>query len=112
MLRRLSRAWYRLEWLDLRGCGGWWEALWGVSRGPMGDLDQDGVETHGEGGEVGDRVDWRVDWGKVETVVLGLEEERGKFPVDGVEEVVEKGKRLERHVRGVRKGRGRWFAVC
>ncbi|KAK3485921.1 uncharacterized protein B0T23DRAFT_241952 [Neurospora hispaniola] len=142
VLRRLSRAWYRLEWLDLRGCGGWWEALWAVSRGPMGDmmhLDQNqdfrsggggrereeeeteetttgGGEEGAEGGEEGDRVDWRVDWGKVETVVLGLDEaERGKF-LGGDEKngvvVVEKGKKLERHVRGLRKGRGRWFAVC
>lgn len=129
VLRRLSRAWYRLEWLDLRGCGGWWEALWAVSRGPMGDmhLDQNqdtesgGREEREEttgGGEEGDRVDWRVDWGKVETVVLGLDEEaeRGKVLGGGDERdgmvVVEKGKKLERHVRGLRKGRGRWFAVC
>ncbi|EGZ74003.1 hypothetical protein NEUTE2DRAFT_149878 [Neurospora tetrasperma FGSC 2509] len=145
VLRRLSRAWYRLEWLDLRGCGGWWEALWAISRGPMGDmmhLDQNqdfrsggergreeevGTEETttgggeeggegGEGGEEGDRVDWRVDWGKVETVVLGLDEaERGKV-LGGDEKngvvMVEKGKKLERHVRGLRKGRGRWFAVC
>nr|CAB91345.2 hypothetical protein [Neurospora crassa] len=130
VLRRLSRAWYRLEWLDLRGCGGWWEALWAVSRGPMGDmmhLDQDGSSGAGEreereetmtgGGEEGDRVDWRVDWGKVETVVLGLDEEAGRGKFLGGDEkngvaVMEKGKRLERHVRGLRKGRGRWFAVC
>lgn len=119
VLRRLSRAWYRLEWLDLRGCGGWWGALWAVTRGPGGDLDQDGMEPSGmarggtalEEGE-GDRVDWRVDWGKVETVVFGLEEEKGKFMGGDEQVVAEKGKRLERHVRGVRQGRGRWFTVC
>ncbi|KAK1773470.1 hypothetical protein QBC45DRAFT_80229 [Copromyces sp. CBS 386.78] len=117
VLRRLSRAWYRLEWLDLRGCGGWWEALWAVTRGPGGDLDQDGMEPGGMargGGDVreGDRVDWRVDWGKVDTVVFGIEEERAKFLGGNEEVVAEKGKRLERHVRGVRQGRGRWFTVC
>ncbi|KAK3398735.1 hypothetical protein B0T20DRAFT_216488 [Sordaria brevicollis] len=124
VLRKLSKAWYRLEWLDLRGCSGWWEGLWAVTRGPEGDWDGDqpggparggrgGATAEGEdGGEGGDRVDWKLDWGKVETVVLGVEEEKYRLNGERYEVLVEKGKYLEKHVRGVRKGRGRWFAVC
>lgn len=92
LLRRLSKALYSLEFLDLTGCGEWAAALW---------------MTAGVGGEC---VDWVGDWGKVERVRLGP----GYVVGEGVEgeeraaweRLVGVGKALERNVRGRRRGKG------
>ncbi len=96
LLRRLSRSLYGLEHLDLTGCGAWFPALW---------------STAGEG----DTVDWVGVWGKVTTLVMepGYKlaedaevEERARYW-----EFVDWAKRVEKHVRGRRAGKGRFFTV-
>ncbi|KAK0744115.1 hypothetical protein B0T18DRAFT_329791, partial [Schizothecium vesticola] len=95
LLRRLSKALYSLEFLDLTGCGEWAAALW--------------MSTTGEGG--GECVDWVGDWGKVERVRLGpgyeLGEGAGGEEREAWEGLVRVGRVLEREVRGRRRGRGR-----
>lgn len=92
LLRRLSKALYSLEFLDLTGCGEWAAALW---------------MTAGVGGEC---VDWVGDWGKVERVRLGPGYVVG-VGVEGEEReawerLVGVGRALERNVRARRRGRG------
>lgn len=129
VLRRLSRCLYGLEYLDLTGCGGWFPALWGragVFREGEGDGNQgEGISDQGtgadEGGEEGvehgdgDIVDWRGAWGKMSTLVLfpGYELEEGAGVADTARywEIVDWARRVERHVRGLRAGKGRWISV-
>jgi hypothetical protein len=98
ILRRLSRSLYGLEYLDLTGCGAWYPALWASA---------------GEGGE--EMVDWVGAWGKVGVLVLfpgyELGGEAGVEETARYWEVVDSAKRVERHVRAQRKGRGRWLGV-
>jgi hypothetical protein len=41
-VKRMSKLWYSLEYLDLDCCEGWWDALWGVKSG--------------------ERVEWKTAW--------------------------------------------------
>ena len=119
LLRRLSRCLYGLEWLDLTGCGPWWEALFARVEVALDENDA----THQGDGDEGERgttmVDWCGAWGKVRTVVLdpGWRVEEGKGELRRARErsrfveLVNKAKRVEKHVRGVRRGQGRWFSV-
>lgn len=97
LLRRLSKALYSLEFLDLTGCGEWAAALW---------------MTAGVGGEC---VDWVGDWGKVERVRLGPGYVLGEGVEGGEREAWERlvgvGRALERNVRGRRRGKGRGVLV-
>jgi hypothetical protein len=96
VLRRLSRSLYGLEHLDLTGCGGWFPALWA---------------TAGEG----DMVDWVGVWGKVTTLVMEpgykLAEDAEVEETARYWEFVDWAKRVERHVRGRRAGKGRFVTV-
>jgi hypothetical protein len=96
VLRRLSRSLYGLEYLDLTGCGAWFPALWASA---------------GEG----DSVDWVGLWGKIETVVMfpgyRLAEDAGAEETSRFWEIVDSARRVERHVRSLRAGRGRWISV-
>ncbi|KAH6692426.1 tafazzin [Plectosphaerella plurivora] len=95
LLRRLSRALYRLEYLDLTGCGAWFSAL-------MYDRD-------------GDRVDWEVDWGKVTMLTLrdgyGVAEDTVLGDRDRVRQAAVTAERVEKHVIGKRSGKGRFIDV-
>ncbi|KAK4178196.1 hypothetical protein QBC36DRAFT_110251 [Triangularia setosa] len=93
VLNRLSKSLYRLEYLDLTGCGLWASVLWSKS-------------DH-------DMVDWAGAWGKVERIVMyagyKLAEEAGSSEKARYEMVRENARRVERHVRGrrVEKGMGK-----
>ncbi|KAK0701806.1 hypothetical protein B0T26DRAFT_734756 [Lasiosphaeria miniovina] len=100
VLRKLSKALYGLEYLDLTGCAVWSPALWDSA-------------DH-------DAVDWVGTWGKISTVILCS----GYYLPDGsprevlsdgeagfVATVGEAARRLERHVRSKRAGQGRVFSV-
>ncbi|KAK0665793.1 hypothetical protein QBC41DRAFT_327246 [Cercophora samala] len=93
VLNRLSKSLYRLEYLDLTGCGLWASALWSKSGHDM--------------------VDWVGAWGKVERIVMyagyKLGEEAGSSEKARYELVTENARRVERHVRGrrVEKGMGK-----
>lgn len=107
VLKRLSRALYGLEHLDLTGCGDWLPAL---RRAADAEL-------------VVDRVDWARDWGQVTTLRL-----RSGYAVaetaDGDEDpAVRRAQRdrlaawraealaVERHIRSQRAGQGRFIDV-
>ncbi|KAL2128892.1 hypothetical protein VTI74DRAFT_8502 [Chaetomium olivicolor] len=96
VLRRLSRSVYGLEYLDLTGCGAWFPALW---------------ERAGEG----DMVDWAGAWGKITTLVLypgyRLSEGAGAAETSRYWEIVDAAKRVERYIRGLRAGKGRFITV-
>ncbi|KAK4189746.1 hypothetical protein QBC35DRAFT_429981 [Podospora australis] len=95
VLTRLSKSLYGLEYLDLTGCGMWTSALWSKAE-------------H-------DAVDWVGDWGKIETLLLypgyELDEAAGVADTAKYIETVENARRLERHVRGKRAGKGRFITV-
>ncbi|KAK4226785.1 hypothetical protein QBC38DRAFT_217290 [Podospora fimiseda] len=88
VLSRLSKLLYGLEYLDLTGCGSWVSCLW---------------STVGE-----DYVDWVDAWGQVERIVLypgyELREDADVTDVARYLEVVENAGRVERWIRGMRRG--------
>ncbi|KAK3997377.1 hypothetical protein QBC44DRAFT_354877 [Cladorrhinum sp. PSN332] len=88
VLSRLSKLLYGLEYLDLTGCGSWISCLWST----VGD----------------DYVDWVDAWGQVERIVLypgyELRDDADTADVARYWEVVENAGRVERYVRGMRKG--------
>lgn len=96
ILRRLSRSLYGLEYLDLTGCGEWFPALWASA---------------GEG----DIVDWCGAWGKVETLVMfpgyRLREDADAAEKARYWEYVDWARRVEKHVRSRRAGKGRFITV-
>ncbi|OAA65712.1 hypothetical protein SPI_02499 [Niveomyces insectorum RCEF 264] len=113
LVRRLSKALYGLEYLDLTGCAAWFPAL-------MHRVDE------------GQQVDWVGDWGKVTTLVLrcgagrpGLrtgvdgdehedDNENSLQPGDVVVRQVNaasEAKLIERHIRQQRAGQGRFITV-
>jgi hypothetical protein len=96
VLRRLSRSLYGLEYLDLTGCGDWFPALWASA---------------GEG----DTVDWTGAWGKIATLAMfpgyRLGEDAGLAETARYWEFVDYARRLERHVRTRRAGKGRFVTV-
>jgi hypothetical protein len=95
LLRRLSRSLYRLEYLDLTGCGAWFAAL-------MYDRD-------------GDRVDWEVDWGKVTMLTLrdgyDVAEDTVLGDKERVRRAVATAESVEKHIIGKRSGKGRFIDV-
>ncbi|KAL2266956.1 hypothetical protein VTJ83DRAFT_4233 [Remersonia thermophila] len=123
VLRRLSRALYGLEWLDLTGCGAWFQALW--ESVPLADALVDDVagtttaeeEEDGSGKEAASRtaVDWVGDWGKMATLVMfpgyRLREEASAAEKARYWEIVDHARRVERHVRARRAGQGRVLTV-
>jgi hypothetical protein len=96
LLRRLSRSLYGLEYLDLTGCGAWFPALWASA---------------GEG----DTIDWAGAWGKVTTLVMfpgyRLREDAEPAETSRYWEFVDYAKRVGRHVRHQRAGKGRFLTV-
>lgn len=96
VLRRLARGLYGLEYLDLTGCGAWFPALWASA-----------VE--------GVSVDWSGAWGKIATLVMfpgyRLGEDAGAEETARYWEIVDSARRVERHVRGQRAGKGRFVVV-
>jgi hypothetical protein len=109
VLRRLSRALYGLQYLDLTGCGAWTPALW-VSSPGAGDDD-----AGGDAGGGGDTVDWTGAWGKISTLVMypGYKLAEDAAPAERARywELVDYARRLERHVRSRRAGKGRFITV-
>ena len=96
VLRRLCRSLYGLEYLDLTGCGDWFPALWASA---------------GEG----DTVDWTGAWGKITTLAMypgyRLAEDAGLAETARYWEFVDYARRVERHVRTRRAGKGRFVTV-
>ncbi|KAI1324182.1 hypothetical protein F5Y16DRAFT_314573 [Xylariaceae sp. FL0255] len=100
LLRRLSKMLYRLEYLDLTGCGDWAEAL----------------RTLPEGSNLAsDQVDWVGDWGKITTLRLNsgysITELSPSFDTLRIENWIDSAVAIERHIRTRRSGRGRWITV-
>jgi hypothetical protein len=60
-------------------------------------------------------VDWVGAWGKMQRLVLypgyGLREDAGVAETESYWRVVDHARRLERHVRGQRQGKGSVFGV-
>ncbi|GAB1316649.1 Tafazzin [Madurella fahalii] len=107
VLRRLSRSLYGLEYLDVTGCAAWAPALW--ARASIGEGGGGGAEDER------DAVDWARAWGKIEKVVMypgyRLPQDAGVAETERYWGVVSHARRLERHVRAQREGKGRFFAV-
>ena len=95
ILRRLAKKLYRLEYLDLTGCSAWFPALMAVA-------------DH-------DTVDWVGDWGKISTLLLypgytpGGDSEQSEKASHV--EAIDVGRRVEKHIRAKRAGRGRLITV-
>lgn len=131
LLRRLARCLYRLEYLDLTGCGEWFPALWATAVTIAADEDG-GTEEEDDKTTTtttaGTGVDWVGAWGKITTLVLypgyrlgGDGKGEGEGEGEGKRasaaetrrywEVVERARRVERHVRAQRRGKGRFITV-
>lgn len=95
ILRKLSRQFYELEFLDLTGCARWFPAL-------MAESDHD-------------RVDWVGDWGKISELRLWAGWKPGEDAVVSeqlaFQEAMESAGRVEKHIRAARAGRGRFINV-
>ncbi|EPE03142.1 hypothetical protein F503_01478 [Ophiostoma piceae UAMH 11346] len=113
LVRKLSKALYGLEYLDLTGCVSWFPAL-------MNRVDND-------------QVDWAGDWGKITTLVLtyshgheGSADDDQSHQTDDPEDVVRElraadvaqrtkaadtAKEIEQHIRQQRAGQGRFITV-
>ncbi|KAI0023082.1 tafazzin [Xylariomycetidae sp. FL0641] len=108
LLRRLARALYGLEHLDLTGCGDWLPAL-------RASADTSTTTTV--------RVDWVRDWGKVASlrlasgyavrVVGGEGEGSSSSPaqIRRLADWADEALAVERHIRAQRAGRGPWLDV-
>ncbi len=101
LVRKLSKALYGLEYLDLTGCAPWFPAL-------MHRVDGSG------------QVDWVGDWGKVTTLVLryggGVGGGGGEVDLQPGEtarsvNAASEARMIERHIRQLRAGRGRFITV-
>ncbi|KAI1876946.1 uncharacterized protein JN550_001018 [Neoarthrinium moseri] len=98
VLKRLSKALYGLEYLDLTGCGDWFPAL------------RKEADAH----LVIDLVDWARDWSKITSLRLcsGYVAEPGS---DSQEDRLREWKRealaVEKHIIAQRAGQGRFITV-
>lgn len=98
VLKRLSKALYGLEYLDLTGCGDWFPAL-------RKEADCDFVISS---------VDWVGDWGKITTLRLcsGYVAEPGSTSqLSRLWDWKRQAIVVEKHVRAQRAGRGRFIDV-
>ncbi|KAG5919415.1 hypothetical protein E4U42_006529 [Claviceps africana] len=95
VLRILSNHLYKLEYLDLTGCAPWFEAL---------------QRTDGH-----DFVDWSGSWGKVAALRLFVGWKLGvdAMPSDRAAhtKAVDTAKTVERHIRSMRAGKGKFITV-
>lgn len=108
VLRMLSRSMYEVEFLDLTGCASWFKALY---------LDS----GH-------DYVDWAGSWGKISGLRLragwrpnsssgnsnsggGGENASSRADREAFREAFEHARRVERHIRSLRAGQGRFITV-
>ncbi|KAI1093563.1 hypothetical protein F5B19DRAFT_127606 [Rostrohypoxylon terebratum] len=99
ILRRLSKALYGLEYLDLTGCGNWSLALSEISEGDL----------------TVDAIDWVGDWGKITTLRLNsgyvLTDDSTDREVLQVSRWISSARAVESHIRAQRSGKGRWITV-
>ncbi|ROT40564.1 hypothetical protein SODALDRAFT_330293 [Sodiomyces alkalinus F11] len=95
LLRKLSKSLYRLEYLDLTGCGTWFGALMQNSQGTQ--------------------VDWTTDWGKIQTLRLrygfGISEDTPLADGNELARVRSTAMQIEKHIVGQRAGKGRFIHV-
>lgn len=141
VMRKLSKALYGLQYLDLTGCQEWWSILGcsvkAVSQDPS---DPELGSTRGFSDNLGDSqsrieteprnplwqiepvqtdtsqelaIDWVGDWGKMETVVMKswYNVQLDEGETRTTASAYASARDVERHVRGQRLGRGRLFTV-
>ena len=99
LLRKLSKALYRLEYLDLTGCADWFPALKGGTSGSSEN----------------NSVDWVGDWGKITTLRLcsgyALPEDASVGQISRFADWISAAREVEKHIRARRAGQGRWITV-
>ncbi|KAI0132286.1 hypothetical protein BJ170DRAFT_239914 [Xylariales sp. AK1849] len=98
VLKRLSKALYSLEYLDLTSCGDWFPAL----------------HIEADGDLVMNSVDWAGDWGKIMTLRLcsGYAAESGSVSqLSRLWQWKRQAMTVEKHIRMQRAGRGRFITV-
>lgn len=95
VLRKLSRSLYELEFLDLTGCAPWFHAL-------LAESDHD-------------RVDWAGSWGKISELRLYTGWRPGEDALTSEQlahvEALATAEKVERHIRTMRAGKGRFINV-
>ncbi|ORY63064.1 uncharacterized protein BCR38DRAFT_410029 [Pseudomassariella vexata] len=98
VLRRLSKALYRLEYLDLTGCGDWLPAL--------------RKEAESEDTQIS--VDWASDWGKITTLKLCsgyVADVDSTAQLTRLWQWKHQAVAVEKHIIAQRAGRGRFINV-
>ena len=98
ILRKLSKALYGLEYLDLTGCGDWFPAL-------RKEADAEVTMVS---------VDWAGDWGKVTTLKLGSGYAAEPGSTSQLERLWDWKRQaivVEKRIRVQRAGRGRFITV-
>lgn len=95
ILRKLSRSFYELEFLDLTGCARWFPAL-------MAESDHDHVDWAGDWGKISQLRLW-AGWKPTENAVIA---EQSAFA-----EAMESAAKVEKHIIASRAGQGRFINV-
>ncbi|RYP55856.1 hypothetical protein DL771_012323 [Monosporascus sp. 5C6A] len=99
LLRKLSKALYRLEYLDLTGCADWFPALKGGESGATSS----------------NSLDWVGDWGKITTLRLcsgyALPEDATVGQISRFAEWIGVATEVEKYIRSQRSGKGRFITV-
>lgn len=127
VVRRLSKALYNLEYLDLTGCGDWFPALrkeadasntaramtWEEDREPEPQQPRS-LDELGSSAPSGPLIDWVGDWGKIETLRLysGYAAEPGsQAQLSRLWDWKRQAIVVEKHIRRQRQGQGRFITV-
>ena len=109
LLRKLSKALYRLEYLDLTGCADWFPALRG------GAAASSSSSSSSPGSSTNASVDWVGDWGKITVLRLcsgyALPAEASAGQISRFSDWIAAATEVERHIRAQRAGQGRWITV-
>ncbi|RYO78137.1 hypothetical protein DL762_008849 [Monosporascus cannonballus] len=99
LLRKLSKALYRLEYLDLTGCADWFPALKGGESGTT----------------TSNSLDWVGDWGTITTLRLcsayALPEGATVGQISRFAEWIGVATEVEKYIRAQRSGKGRFITV-
>ena len=117
LLRKLSKALYRLEYLDLTGCADWFPALRSSASSSSSSSSSTSPSLSSSPGthSANASIDWVGDWGKITDLRLcsgyALPEDASPVQISRFNDWIAAATEVERHIRTQRQGQGRWITV-